>query len=138
MRKVISTKDKKKLEKLKKVIGKKRKRITYDSFISLPQKLGYFPYEDPQRYLSLVPKIRQFILSKLKERPYEEEELISKLRKYNPDFSTAWARIDSEIEDFGDNSEECRNALKSMTEGIEVRSSGNKTYWGLTSRLDRI
>jgi hypothetical protein len=128
----------KKGERPKKLQQKKRRIINYNTFIRLPRERGYFPTDDPATYLEFIPAIRKFILQKLAERPYEERELMSKLKKYNPEFEYAWNYLDSEMLDEGQNSANCKSAFEKLIEGIEVRSKGNKNYWGLTSKLDTV
>ena len=111
--------------------------ITYDDFIKLPRSLHYFPNQEPEEYLKMVPDIKRFVFLQLRERPHTEGELFRKLKKYDVSLRAALDYItnqaDFEDEDFG----KFRKALNTLTEGIEIRYTAKKCYWGLSSKLDR-
>ncbi|MDP1729512.1 MAG: hypothetical protein Q8L27_04890 [archaeon] len=130
------TQEKSKSAKLKRT-KKRNNRISYDKFLSMPRSRHYFPNDNPREYTNFSGRIRAFIIEKLNQRPYGEQELFRALNAYNPSLMTALDYMLGQVEEeFSNYHEDFKKAIDLITDGIEVRFRGNRSYWGLSSKLD--
>lgn len=121
-------------QKVKKRRGQPK---SYYDFAMMRRDKAYLYFGKKQDLISLAPRIRDFLMECLKKRPHEEKTLFDKLNNHDSMLCEAYDyMIEQAQEEYSEDYQRSRDALASITRGIEVRHSNRKIYWGLSSKLD--